>query len=744
MKAAAPERHLPVVELRAEELPPASDAAAPAVGKWYHVKFDGKNGHDDQTYFLCVVHLGSNYVEFKTLTETSHRVHQDEFWDRCTYVDDPEAYIQGHVEAEQRALHALMENVRELTARLAITPGPALSSGNEETRALSTRHGESMGDYKASLVKAKEQTLPKLFEEIRKTHTAISQWMGAKLIPMKAQADAMKPAIQAVEERIFSVELYAGLQETLVQIAEGEPAPLTEKVRIFQRRAYMDEECLARYETGGMTFKDIKAFDRWLARPDNRDRILPFPRCIVAFRVRRNSKKYDDIFEQFIKLLSGKDYDKTTFLYIRNGEQLHRLTTTIDFGEKLFPDMDHASLTGKVYAYTHWEGVEKLISEAEYQGIVEEDRKRREEFERQEAENAKLPEGKRFMGGYFFPKAHEYTPFTRENVFYDDIRNFIQKQLAEHNRLVLVLQGLLDRSPALHPHPPWVLWNAESFAQAIEPIYDDARALQTGDAPDFAAYQTRCNAALKPGSVTVGQEDYWERREADKESERYYKLYGKPYYAKRLRPSGNPGPGKVARVLRIGRDGAGHFAWVRSHERWTARDGYVTKDHASRLKVPGKCLLNVDAYKPGDYRLFFDDPRTRADYLKWAPLLLLAEEYHAGNLKLRKDKPLPKRHATEEERRAYERRKRLRGFVRKIVRLTRDIQTKGGKRYKKGSLWLVESGRGDCFSLMAVKADGTDAGPDAEGDVQQIRNVGSYSFEVALDVVQPKRKKKTA
>ena len=736
-KTAASERHLPVVELRAEELPPTPDAAAPAVGKWYHVRLDGDDGYDDRTYFLCVVHLGSNYVEFKSLSDTSYRVHQDEFWERCTHVDDPDAYIQGHVEAEQRTLHGLMENVRELTARLAITPGPALSSGNEETRALSTCHGESMGDYKASLVKAKTETLPKLFEEIRKTHATISQWMNAKLIPMKAQVDAMKPAIQAVEERIFSVELYAGLQETLVQIAEGEPAALTEKIRIFQRRAYMDEECLARYETGGMTFKDIRAFDRWIARPDNRDRILPFPRCIVAFRVRRNAKKYDDIFEQFIKLFSGKDYDKTTFLYVRNGEQLHRLTTTIDFGAKLFPDMDHATLTGKVYAYTHWSRVEKLISEAEYQGIVEEDRKRREEHDRKEAENAKLPDGKRFMERHFFTRAHEYTPFARENVFYDDIRNYIQKQLAEHNRLVLVLQGLLDRSPALHPHPPWVLWNAESFTQAVEPIYDDARALQTGDAPDFAAYQDRCNAALKPGSVTVGQEDYWEQREAEKENERYHERYGRPYHAHRLRPSGNPGPGKVARTLRVGRDGACHFVWVRSHERWTRNDGYVTKDHTCRLRVPSKRILNVDAYKPGDYRLFFDDPRTRADYLEWAPLLLLAEEYRAGNLKLRKEKPLPTRKATAEERRAYERRKRLRGFIRKIVRLTREITTRGGDHHEKGSLWLVERGRGDRFALRAVKADGT----DEEGDVQRILDVGSYSFEVALDVVQPKRKK---
>ena len=40
------------------------------------------------------------------------------------------------------------------------------------------------------------------------------------------------------------------------------------------------------------------------------------------------------------------------------------------------------------------------------------------------------------------------------------------------------------------------------------------------------------------------------------------------------------------------------------------------------------------AYTPGDYRQFFADPRTRAEYLKWAPLLLEAEEWWAGNRRL--------------------------------------------------------------------------------------------------------------
>jgi len=42
-----------------------------------------------------------------------------------------------------------------------------------------------------------------------------------------------------------------------------------------------------------------------------------------------------------------------------------------------------------------------------------------------------------------------------------------------------------------------------------------------------------------------------------------------------------------------------------------------------------KKLFNVTDYKPGDYKEFYADVRTRADYLDWAPDMLNAEDWHA-------------------------------------------------------------------------------------------------------------------
>jgi hypothetical protein len=47
----------------------------------------------------------------------------------------------------------------------------------------------------------------------------------------------------------------------------------------------------------------------------------------------------------------------------------------------------------------------------------------------------------------------------------------------------------------------------------------------------------------------------------------------------------------------------------------------------TRITVPEAELFNIDAYKKGDYLQFFQDHRTRCQYLDWAPWLLAAEEY---------------------------------------------------------------------------------------------------------------------
>jgi len=642
------------------------------VGQWYWVHHktgwrDGNQANRPETTwtFCCITHLGSNFAKLESPPQgkykdvLSFRIHFENFFDNLIWVPNAQEVIDGYLSHHHSNLHLLMREMKEVTARLAIAPSRELHAADTETQALSTTlSGQSYGDYKGALVKARDKELPAIFESIKDEHAELAKWMSAQLVPMRAEATKLATITDSIKSRIFNVELYAGLVEEITQVLEGEPAPLTTPLTMIQRRHYMDEECLAHYETGGMQFKHIQAFDKWIARKDNRDRLLPFPRCIVAFRVRHyDIQRETSNIAEFIELFYEREADKKTFLYIRNGEQLFRLSTGIDFGGHLFPDIEREKLSGKKLWAEHSDSlIHGVITDHDYQARVQAwkervaaNEKHRKEWEAEKAAwEATADKKEREKNGYKWSYFHEDTgllfdkehfePFDKTSVFYDDTKKFIQDQIDAHNRIALVIQGLLDRSPVLHPHPPWQLWTEEGFGQALNLIYDDSRALTPGDAPDFEAFRAKLNKEVKAGSVTIGQQVSWEEAEAEKwnaknpDKDRRW----------RYRRHDNPGPGHIATVVSK-RGKHVSYEWLRKSNKgkkrwepdptspgwgWNRTDYHDIKSH---FACPIGEVLNISEYKPGDFKQFFNDPRTRAQYVKWAPYLLAAEEWHAGN-----------------------------------------------------------------------------------------------------------------
>lgn len=741
-----------IVEPRAEEIR-EEDPHAPKIGRWYWIgnreegadaaggktyvfrvggrKIDEFNAEADQKlkkkseragrWLGCVTKIGSNFVLLQGVFGDHTRVHLDEFYDKCNYEPEADAVLKGKVQESKERAFALMYKVRELTSRLAITPGRVLGSGASETQALVVRDGKRMDEYKAELARAEESELPELFKQIKEANREMERWMGAELLPMQAQADQLQPVIAAVKNRIFSVQLCAGLVEEVEEIAQGDPVGLNEPVHVIQRRAYMDEECLANYEAGGMEFADLAAFDKWLVRPDNRDRILPFPKCIIAFQVRRYRKEREAAtWADFIRIGQLEKLDKLTFLYIRNGERMYRLSTEIEFDEKLFPDRDAQEIDqGKLYARVRTDSdttkvtVEDVISENEWKGWVE--RRRRQERENAAALRAwkeaqkKKPKKDREDEFFFHPPHHidhfhspdRYEPYTRDNVHYDEIAKYIAEQIERHNRLVLVLQGLLDRSPALHPHPPWSLWQAKDFKEGLRLVYDSSRALVAGDKPDFKAYHANLAKQIVAGSVTIGQHAVWRDVEAIKEERRRGDSVGRWW-----EPSSDKGPGRLAVVARM-RSGKCIFEWTKPKVSYQENGEQVQR----KLAIAPHKLFNVSAYKPGDFRLFFSDPRTRAEYLQWAPLLLVAEDFHAGKRKAKEPaRAAPKVPRPRSARSSwrYEDRKRRERFRHAAVELTCDLKLRDGTVLKKGGLYRAWPDRGG-IRIDGIKPDGTKA-----------------------------------
>jgi hypothetical protein len=603
------------------------------VGQWYWVK-----RKKESDFFGCVVKVGSNFIEIRNPYDSYIRIHLDEFHKKCRREHEPEKIIRQQITLSQGVVSEKLGRIKEITARLGLNgQGKVEQSHPEVSRALSVLSSTvDPKQYKKSLIKAKETDLPALFKEVEEAHSEMTRWMKAQAIPMRAMAEGMKGCIGEIEDRVFNVSLYAGLTEEVVEISSGEPAAYAEKLHILQRLLYMDEECLINYRHGGMDFQDIEEFDKWLAEPANRDRVLPFPRSLVAFRVRRETKDRDwggSVKQLFINF-DLKELDKLTFLYFRNGEYLYRMNCDLEFGELIFPGRHELDLNEPMMAKISCGDVEDVIPKRTHDDLL----KKFEDGEKKYGKWKKAnPKGEHYKNP-FWEFSHDreslnrYQPFNKTSVYYDEIQKEIGDRIKQYNRIALIVQGLFDRSPVFHPHPPVQLWKPEGFSAAVELIYDGSGILHYGEAPDFEAYRQVCNASLKEGCVTIGQDDYWAEKEGERECVRRDRDWRtkSEYRPERFRPHGNPGPGYLAKIQRwLPRSRKAVFAWNRdrrSYYRYGAPKGPIT----ASLSVPDSRLFNVDAYKLGDYKKFFADPRTRAQYLKWAPMLIAAEEHHAG------------------------------------------------------------------------------------------------------------------
>lgn len=641
----------------------------------------------------CVTKVGSNFAELDGYRKSA-RLALDGFHRRCNAAGAPDAYLKAKISEHRGNVRKLMTEIREVCHRLGVPIHQVLGEGapvdaEDSGTALAVVHGvEDAKKYQRALVKAEEKTLPELFKRVKEQHEVMARWMKVEMIPSESELERIQGVTGVLKAKIHTVELYAGLAEECVQVRKGKPAKDDDKVHLIQRRHYMDEECLARYEAGGMSFRDIGEFDKWIARDDHMFRLFPFPRTVIAFRVRHFDRQIEGAsVADFIQLRIENQAGKRTFLYIRNGNQLWRVETSIDFEEELFPNKDDSALLsdaelwvkpgGRVGSDTfirsrrsidamrdHHRNKRRFAAYRLWQwhraGCPDDDDPRwtytvaSGDLYEHESHAVRGGEWSSSKGSYKpvppggtlqfegMPRHQgvsrdsdpslEYELLTPEHIYFDDAMAHIRRVTTEHNRIAVIIQGLLDRSTCLHPHPPWRIWTPEGFEQGVKLVYDVSRAVTAGEELDFQAYRAQLNKSIRAGCYTLGQNKVW--------TDHMVSAYGEEW--RRYAPGGygNHGPATIARVVKVRRNGNCVFEWTRERARplvgWKPcedRPGWRTKTHSYppipvRWECPADKLTCIDAYTPGDYRMFFDDPRTRAQYVRWAPILLSAENWH--------------------------------------------------------------------------------------------------------------------
>lgn len=587
------------------------------IGDWYWVKDEKSENEPEHEHLFCVRHIGSNYVDFEATSQHgtyNDKIHFNEFFARCRPEPNWKEHLKNRMDDIQAQIQAKTRELVEHGQKLFLLEQPRKEGAPSEPSLLPVKVADEPKRYKKELVKLKDDTLPaisKEIDELAKDYAVAAKDMA---LPDLLKLRSIKKKLDVVEDKIFTIELYCGLQEDVCQIAEGDPAAITEKIAIRQAMLFMDEETLFDYEEGGMDFEKIEEFDKWVSKPENLSRILPELRGIVAFRVRREKKDYGEarnIGEAWAHI-AWAEANEQTYLLIRNGGNVYRIASGIDFSPRLIP-------------------MRNEIGEEQFKKIDE-----RYVYE----DGEQFPFGKQ-------KQVRTETLITPEHIDFDKSVGAVDALLKQYNRIVILIQGLLDRSKVFHPHPPINLMKVGELDSWIRLIRDEEDGLPCNRVT-FDEYRNQLNKTLKVGkwvyirypkmyqNSKYDHSWYYYDNELKKEVRLPYRGWsanGMPFICKIDAMKRDKSAVRVSWAW--GQRSTGVKYWVESKERkgWGHYEHSYETDRMCHEWVPTKFVLNMSDYNLGDYKMFLCDRALRGKYLEWAPFLLNAEDWQRRRAK---------------------------------------------------------------------------------------------------------------
>ena len=367
----------------------------------------------------------------------------------------------------------------------------------------------------------------------------------------------LQKMVAKAQEVIWTINLYLGKDEEIVRIVKGEPAPVEEKIHIRQLVLFMDEESTIASGEGWMDFRDIEKFDEWLLDESHRNQVIPEQRAIVALQVCRKNRKYGDPWAD----QAYNDENKKTYFLMRNGENLYRIHTELGVGKNMFPLADEF----EELFYSDW--------------FIDRDKPKEE---------------KRFK-----PGSHEYMRA---------MKSADQKQ-KHYMRVLLFLQGILDRTPVFHPLSTQRVNVMDNRTNSEYMTYiHDAEKLLSDGRPTYENWIKEVNSNLCIGTRVIGA----------------FKTYGSDYQTNPDHQT--PKENKVYVIER--KDKCNYiFLFEREDEIWDRYGSHKPTRRASCYIDKGsKYILAFDYAEVEDMEHYINNRTDRHNYMDMIPLMRVAIE----------------------------------------------------------------------------------------------------------------------
>jgi hypothetical protein len=601
----------------------------PKIGEWFWVTCDdwdevthwvngvakGGRGKKTREVLMCVAHLASNHVKFKCTSPGGGTSEERVRYRELLALTRPEpkwkeiiqTKIVGKQAELQQAIMAMADSVRQADLL------PKETQASDSLLPSTTRFAPE--DSKRRLIKLRDKTFPAAQRDVEQITQEMVALHKGLVLPMLIEGKRMAKAVEGVEDRLFVLELYAGICEEAKCIREGEAAAEETPVVIRQMLRYMDEECLIDYDKGGMNYERLADFDAWVAKPEHFKRLCPEPRCVVALKVRRHDKDYGRplTMGHAFQIVKMQQADAATYLLIRNGEQLWRLATEIEFAPRLIP----------------------------LRGSFERPLEKKDQYN-------------------FEKMDYDIEPVDPDHLDYDEIMGKRKREVFKHNRVLFLIQGLFDRSKVFSPHPPVDLSSHEGAVRWLKIVFDEETGLPSANPPVWEVYRDRLNAKIKVGQIVrcALPMEKSGRYTRDKHYPKYgYDAAARPLFCK----VASIAKDRKTLVLRWELGDRITSEWVLDMARpvpnkpgWYYRKK-VDTNHGMRWgqqRVPMDKVFNVLGYKIGDYKPFLCDAYLKGAYLQWAPALLDSERYlleQAGRWNPKVKRPISRAEVDDEE-----------------------------------------------------------------------------------------------
>lgn len=574
-------------ELKREGTTPLERAR---IGDWYWVTFEDKEWdekaqkrvktgtHED---LMCISHIGSNHFVMSEADEHGNstcRIHFRDFENECREELNWKQHIESKMARLQIEMKEAMRKMIEEGKSLALIPEEVVHAAPQSSEttlpAIATK---SPKQHQTELVEFQKR-MPEIQKEVGQLAKEFAITAKNLALPDLIQLGKVQKALGVVNDRIFNLELYCGLQEEVHQIAEGEPAPMETQVSIMQQLLYMDEECLFDYDDGGMDFSKLSQFDEWVVRPENLNRLAPHQRCIVGFRVRRHTKERERVrtISQAWVRIAEEAADMETYLLIRNGENVYRIASPVNFSPRLVPKRNE-------------------IGEAQFLKVH-----RHYDFKKHK-DNI---------------KEEKIGP---DHLDYDKHVEDLDNAIKHYNRIIILLQGMFDRTAMFMPHVGVKLTEDGHMDKWVRCVRDEEDGLPNNKVT-WEGYRDQMNSSIKRGKRV------WSKWYPDTYGHRNWGCESTSYTTPEEEVMRRP---RVCEVTAIRRDRSEvrvsfdvtRTIWGRGYY-----DRTYDKEMTRGVWVPMEEVFNITDYNLGDYKMFLCDRALQGDYLKWAEQLLTAED----------------------------------------------------------------------------------------------------------------------